>query len=136
MTYYCRLCRQDLTHTLCEHVMRSIDTIIIHCSATKPGQDIEHGGVTIVGPLNLPSEVAQNASQVYARNASAFLLNMVDKEGNLTLNTEDEIVRDTLVARDGEIVNVRVREVMGLPPLEVPEPEADENSDNAEGEES
>jgi NAD(P) transhydrogenase subunit alpha len=78
---------------------------------------MEHG-VTIVGQFNLASTVPYHASQMYARNLTAFLLNLV-KDGNVQFNEADEIHRETLLARNGEIVNVRVREYLGLPALAV-----------------
>jgi NAD(P) transhydrogenase subunit alpha len=53
---------------------------------------------------------------MYAKNVTAFLLNLV-KDGKLQINEADEIHRETLITRDGEIVNARVREFVGLPPL-------------------
>jgi NAD(P) transhydrogenase subunit alpha len=73
-------------------------------------------GVTIIGWFNLASAVPYHASQMYARNVSAFLLHLV-KDGKLQLNLEDEIVRDTLLTRNGEVVNARVREFFSLPAL-------------------
>lgn len=78
-----------------------------NCELTKGGETVESGGVTIFGPLDLPSDAPQHASQMYAKNISAFLLNMV-KDKQLQLNLEDEIVRDTLIARDGRVVHVRM----------------------------
>jgi H+-translocating NAD(P) transhydrogenase subunit alpha len=82
-----------------------------NCELTKPGETIVEHGVTILGPLNLPSEVPQHASQMYAKNISTFLLNMV-KDKKIELNMDDEIVRDTLVARDGQVVNARIQELL------------------------
>jgi NAD(P) transhydrogenase subunit alpha len=67
--------------------------------------------VTIVGPTNLPATLAHDASQMYSKNATAFLLHLV-KDGRLTVNDEDEIATKTLVARAGEVVNPRVREAL------------------------
>jgi NAD(P) transhydrogenase subunit alpha len=88
-----------------------------NCELTQPDERVVRTGTVILGPTNLPSDVAHDASQMFSRNITTFLLNMVDKEGALTVDTEDEIVRDTLVTQGGEIVNARVREVMGLEPL-------------------
>jgi NAD(P) transhydrogenase subunit alpha len=84
-----------------------------NCQATRPGEDVTVGGVTIMGPTNLPATVPYHASRMFARNVQMFLLNMV-KEGSLKLDTEDEIIRDTLVATGGQIVHPRVRELLGL----------------------
>jgi NAD(P) transhydrogenase subunit alpha len=84
-----------------------------NCELTKPGQTVVVDDVAIVGPLNLPASVPYHASQMYAKNVQTFLSHLV-KEGQLTLDTEDEIIRETLVTRDGEVVQARVRELMGL----------------------
>jgi NAD(P) transhydrogenase subunit alpha len=87
-----------------------------NCELTRPGEIVVEHGVTIIGTLNLASSVPYHASQMYAKNVSAFLLHLV-KDGKLQLNLEDEIVRDTLLTRGGEVVNARVREFFGLPAL-------------------
>jgi NAD(P) transhydrogenase subunit alpha len=69
-------------------------------------------GVTILGPDNLPSEVPQHASQMFSKNVMAFLLNLL-KDGRIQLNRDDEIVRETLVTNDGQVVHPRVREALG-----------------------
>ena len=74
-----------------------------NCELTQAGQRMVHNGVTILGPLNLPAEIPQHASQMYAKNISTFLLNLV-KDKQVQINLEDEIIRDTLIARDGQIV--------------------------------
>jgi H+-translocating NAD(P) transhydrogenase subunit alpha len=75
-------------------------------------------GVTIIGRTNVSSGVPYHASQMYARNVTAFLLHLV-KDGKLEIKLADEIMRDTLLTRDGEIVNSRVREFFALPALQV-----------------
>lgn len=87
-----------------------------NCELTKPGEVIAEHGVTIYGILNVASTVPYHASQMYAKNVTAFLLNMV-KDGKLNLNMNDEIVRDTLLTQGGEVVNARVREFHQLPAL-------------------
>jgi len=73
---------------------------------TQPGKTIEHNGVSIMGPLNLAGEVPVNASSLYAKNLFAFLETMIDKkEKVLKINWDDEIVKGTLVAKDGKIVH-------------------------------
>jgi NAD(P) transhydrogenase subunit alpha len=90
-----------------------------NCELTKPGETVVHKAVTIFGPINLPSTLPYHASQMFGKNVSSFLLNMLDKEGKLDLAKDDEIVRDTMVVREGEIVNPRVRELLGKPALAV-----------------
>ena len=77
-----------------------------NCELTQPGKIIDHNGVRISGPLNLAGEVAVNASSLYAKNLYAFLETMIDKKDKtLAVNWDDEIVKGTLVARDGKIVH-------------------------------
>ncbi|MGA3100079.1 MAG: Re/Si-specific NAD(P)(+) transhydrogenase subunit alpha [Bryobacteraceae bacterium] len=87
-----------------------------NCELTRPGETVEHGGVRILGPLNLPSTIPYHASQMYARNIATFLKYLV-KDGKIALDREDEIVRETLVAHQGEVVHPRVRELLGLEAL-------------------
>jgi NAD(P) transhydrogenase subunit alpha len=79
-----------------------------NCELTKAGRRVVHNGVVILGPLNLPAEIPQHASQMYAKNISTFLLNLV-KDKQVQINLEDEIIRDTLIARDGQIVHARLQ---------------------------
>jgi len=87
-----------------------------NCELTKAGEKISVNGVTIIGWFNLASTVPYHASQMYARNLTAFLLHLV-KDGKLQLNTADEIIRDTLLTQSGEVVNARLREFFKLPAL-------------------
>jgi H+-translocating NAD(P) transhydrogenase subunit alpha len=89
-----------------------------NCELTRPGEIVVEHGVTIIGWFNLASTVPYHASQMYARNVTAFLLHLV-KDGKLQLNMDDEIVRETMLTRGGEVVNARVREFFSLPPLPV-----------------
>ncbi len=85
-----------------------------NCELTRPGETIVAHGVTIIGQINLASTVPYHASQMYARNLSAFLLHLV-KNGKLEMNLSDEITRETLFTRDGEIASDRVRQFFSLP---------------------
>ena len=87
-----------------------------NCELTRPGEIAVEHGVTIIGWFNLASTVPYHASQMYARNVSAFLLHLV-KDGKLQLDMDDEIIRETMLTRSGEVVNARVREFFSLPPL-------------------
>jgi len=87
-----------------------------NCELTQAGKTVKEHGVTIIGQFNIASNVPYHASQMYAKNLSAFLLNLV-KDGKLQINEKDEIHRETLLTRGGEIVNARVREFVGLSPL-------------------
>jgi proton-translocating NAD(P)+ transhydrogenase subunit alpha len=88
-----------------------------NCELTKPDETIVAHGVTIIGMFNLAETVPYHASQMYARNISAFLQNLT-KDGKVQLNLKDEIIRETLVTYQGEIVNARVREFFSLPALQ------------------
>jgi NAD(P) transhydrogenase subunit alpha len=87
-----------------------------NCELTKAGEIIIERSVTIVGLFNLATAVPYHASQMYAKNITAFLAYMV-KEGKLQLNLEDEIIQSTLVTQGGEVINPRVREFFSLPAL-------------------
>src|SRR5271165_4087813 len=87
-----------------------------NCELTQSGKTIVAHGVTIIGRINIATEVPYHASQMYARNVTSFLLHL-GKEGKLQINLEDEITRETLLTRDGEIVNQRVRDFFSLPAL-------------------
>ena len=88
-----------------------------NCELTRPGETVDAGGVSILGPLNLPSSIPYHASQMYAKNIATFVKYLI-KDGRLVLDREDEIVRETLVTHAGEVVHPRVRELMGLPALQ------------------
>jgi NAD(P) transhydrogenase subunit alpha len=87
-----------------------------NCELTQSGKTIVEHGVTIIGRINIATEVPYHASQMYARNITAFLLHLA-KEGKLQLNLQDEITRETLLTKDGEVANQRVREFFKLPAL-------------------
>jgi H+-translocating NAD(P) transhydrogenase subunit alpha len=83
-----------------------------NCELTRPGEVVDFNGIQIHGPLNLPSTIPYHASQMYAKNIATFLKHLV-KDGQLNLNRDDEIVKETLVTVGGEIVHPRVLESMG-----------------------
>ena len=82
-----------------------------NCELTRPGEIVEQHGVQIAGPLNLPSSVPFHASLAFSGNITAFLLNLV-RDGAIAVNLEDEIIRETLVCRDGLITAPRVQEAV------------------------
>jgi NAD(P) transhydrogenase subunit alpha len=84
-----------------------------NCELTRPGETVVSDGVTILGPANLAADVPYHASQMFAKNATTFLAILV-KDGQWNLDTKDEIIRDTLVAQGGQVVNEQVREALGL----------------------
>ena len=87
-----------------------------NCELTKSGEKILVNGVSIIGWINLASSVPYHASQMYSKNVSNFLLNMV-KDGKVNVNMQDDIISSTLVTEGGEIVNPRLREFFALPAL-------------------
>ena len=110
-----------------------------NCELTRPGETVVESQVTILGPLNLPATVPYHASQLYARNVASFLVHLL-RDGRpaaagaagaatvaaaaaapaprpgLAIDTSDEITRETLVTRGGEVVHDRVRQLLGLAP--------------------
>jgi NAD(P) transhydrogenase subunit alpha len=82
-----------------------------NCELTKVGETIEAHGVTILGPTNLPSDVPFHASQMFARNVVAFLQHLL-KDGQLVINTDDQIVRETLITRHGGVVHAQISQLL------------------------
>lgn len=82
-----------------------------NCELTQPDQVVQAHGVTILGPTNLPAEVPQHASQMYCKNITTFLLHLM-KQGLPQIAVDDEIIRETMVARDGEVTHPRVRTLL------------------------
>jgi NAD(P) transhydrogenase subunit alpha len=87
-----------------------------NCELTRAAQVVTEHGVTIIGYINLASTVPYHASQMYARNITAFLLHLC-RGGRLQLDLADEIVRETLLTRGGEVVSAPVRAFFSLPAL-------------------
>jgi NAD(P) transhydrogenase subunit alpha len=86
-----------------------------NCELTAPGQTVVKHGVSILGPTNLPADVPHDASQMYAKNITTFLLNMV-KDGRWKPDAdEDEITRETMITRGGQVVHPRMVELLGSP---------------------
>ncbi len=83
-----------------------------NCELTEPDAEIVKHGVTLIGYTNLPSQVSNHASQMYAQNLVTFLQHLM-KAGSLRIDFEDEITRGTLVTHQGEIVNQTVRALLG-----------------------
>jgi NAD(P) transhydrogenase subunit alpha len=84
-----------------------------NCELTRPGETVLHRGISILGPLNLASTAPYHASQMYGQNVASFLKLML-KNGEISLNREDEIIRETLVTHAREVVNPRVNELLGM----------------------
>jgi len=86
-----------------------------NCELTEPGQTVERHDVTILGPLDLASEMPEHASQLYARNVQSLLELLVSDEGELVLNWEDEVLAGACITRDGEIVHEGAKQAAGAP---------------------
>ncbi len=90
-----------------------------NCELTRPDELVVHKDVAIVGPSNPPAMVPYHASQMYSKNIITFLTHLLGTAGaaqsSLALDPTDEITRETLLTRDGEVVHPRVRELMGDP---------------------
>ena len=87
-----------------------------NCELTRPDQVVVHNGVTILGPSNPPALVPYHASQMYSKNITTFLSHLLGKDGakkaGLELDLTDEITRETLLTRDGDVVHPRVKELL------------------------
>jgi NAD(P) transhydrogenase subunit alpha len=81
-----------------------------NCELTEPGKTIIAHDVKIAGPLNVPSTLAEHASQLYSRNIQSLLALMISDEGTLELDFDDEIIAGACITREGEIVNPAAKE--------------------------
>jgi NAD(P) transhydrogenase subunit alpha len=84
-----------------------------NCELTKADQVVTHNGVTILGPSNPPALVPYHASQMYSKNITTFLAHLLGKDGakqpSFPINPDDEITRETLLTRGGQVVHERVK---------------------------
>jgi len=83
-----------------------------NCELTRADETVVAHGVTILGPTNLPSTVPYHASQMYAKNIQNFIFELL-KEGELNFDLDNEVIKETMVTRDGQVVHDRVREMLG-----------------------
>jgi NAD(P) transhydrogenase subunit alpha len=90
-----------------------------NCESSRPGETVVENDVTVLGPLNVPSAVPYHASQMYARNITTFARHLL-KDDQPVIDLADEITRETLITRGGEVVHARVRELLGLPAASPP----------------
>jgi NAD(P) transhydrogenase subunit alpha len=84
-----------------------------NCELSKPGETVVEGGVKVIGPSNLPSAMAADASQLYSKNLENLLGLMVGEDGALALDFDDEIIAGACITHEGEIRNERAAEVAG-----------------------
>ena len=85
-----------------------------NCELSRAGETVVERGVKVMAPLNLPSEMATHASQLYAKNVENLLQLLVSDEGELSLDFDDEIVAGACITHEGEIRNERAREAAGV----------------------
>ena len=102
-----------------------------NCALSEAGRTVERHGVTIMGPDNLPSTIPVHASQMYAKNAVTFLLEMV-QEGKLVVDLENDVVGPACLTHGGEVRNDRVRDALGLSPLAPPAPPEEPSASDPE----
>ena len=86
-----------------------------NCELTEPGQEVVRHGVTILGPLNLPSTMPFHASQMYSRTVTNFLTSLL-KDGKVVLDLSDELTRGPLVTHQGEILHAAVKAALASDP--------------------
>jgi NAD(P) transhydrogenase subunit alpha len=91
-----------------------------NCELSRADERVVEHGVTILGPTNLPSEVPNHASLMFSNNVTQFLLNLV-KQGVAVIDVQDEIVRETLLSSNGEVIHSRIRQLLEMNPLAPPE---------------
>jgi len=82
-----------------------------NCELTEPGQTVFKHGVTIVGELNIPSLMALQSSQLYARNVLGLLMELY-KDGEIQLDLENQIIAESLITHNGKVVNARMLEIV------------------------
>src|SRR5690606_22417735 len=85
-----------------------------NCELTQLGQTLVAEGVTIMGPENLAASLPIHGSQMYGKNMETLLSHLIDEEGRIQLDFEDEIVFETVIAHGGEIPHQGLRQRLGL----------------------
>ena len=83
-----------------------------NCELTEPGHTVVRHGVTIIGHTNIPTTVPFHASSMYSNNLAKLLALLVTKEGDLKMDTSDEVIAGCLVAHQGSVVHPRVKELL------------------------
>jgi NAD(P) transhydrogenase subunit alpha len=82
-----------------------------NCELSRPDQKLVYQERTILAPTNLPAEVPYHASLMFSKNVTTFLLHLL-KQGRIELDLTDEITRQTLITRDGEVVHAQLQELL------------------------
>jgi hypothetical protein len=108
-----------------------------NCELTQADETVVVHNVTILGPTNLPSEIPNHASQMFGNNMTKFLLHLVNDEGEVSLDLEDEIIQGCLVSHDGQVINERIASMLGVEIEETDQSDVDSASaETAEMDES
>lgn len=94
-----------------------------NCAASRPGETVSHGQVTVLGPVNLPASLPFHASQMFSKNVATFLKELL-REGELVVDLDNDVVGPTCLTHDGQVRNARVRQALGLPEAEPSAPPA------------
>jgi len=82
-----------------------------NCEVSEKGKTVKKYGVSIIGESNIPSLVATHASEMYSKNILNLILH-IGKEGKVTLDLNDEIVKGSLITQNGEVINQRVKDLI------------------------
>jgi NAD(P) transhydrogenase subunit alpha len=106
-----------------------------NCELTEPGEVVVKHDVTIVSPLNLPASMPEHSSMLYARNVQSLLELLVNDDGELHLNFDDEIIAGACITRDGEIVHAGARKAVDAAQGDAEPPAPSELAPTPEGEE-
>src|SRR3989442_9051157 len=83
------------------------------CALTKGGEGGAVDGVRLDGTTNLPSTMPYHASQMYSRNIASLLALMITKEGKLNLDMNDDVIKGTVITKDGEVVHEQTKKAVG-----------------------
>jgi NAD(P) transhydrogenase subunit alpha len=105
-----------------------------NCELTEPGEVVVTHGVTIVSPLNLPAAMPEHSSMLYSRNVQSLLELLVDDDGELNLNFDDEIIAGACITRDGEIVHAGAKKAVDAAHGDAEPPAPSELAPTPEGE--
>lgn len=104
-----------------------------NCALTQLGETITAYGVTIIGPDNIATTMPNHASQMFSKNMEDLLGHILHDDNKVTLDFEDEIIHETVIAHDGDVTHKRMRELLGMAPLAQPEqPAATEDNNGGE----
>jgi NAD(P) transhydrogenase subunit alpha len=85
-----------------------------NCELTRPGEDVEIGGVTVIGRTDLPGLVARDASEMYARNVTAFVELITDEDGGFRCDLDNEIVAGACITHDGRVIHPVTRRSLDI----------------------